>query len=130
MTSSICYLLIRPTLKIICSLKNCCADLRLTHRKCICLIESLVNKNKINDYFCSTNITPLCSISKFILTLFMKFSKTSEYALRILTYMVKDSTQLYSAKKLIDELKISDKYLRRLMTSLTKAGFIESVQAE
>lgn len=58
----------------------------------------------------------------------MKLSKTSEYALRILIYMAKEPSSLYSAKKLIEELKISDKYLRRLMTDLSKAGFIESIQ--
>jgi Rrf2 family protein len=58
----------------------------------------------------------------------MKLSKTSEYALRILIYMAKVPTALYSAKQLIEELKVSDKYLRRLMTDLSKAGFIQSVQ--
>jgi len=42
--------------------------------------------------------------------------------------MAKDENLLYSAKYLIDELKISDKYLRRLMTDLTKSGFIISIQ--
>jgi len=42
--------------------------------------------------------------------------------------MAKEPSSLYSAKKLIEELKISDKYLRRLMTDLSKAGFIESTQ--
>ena len=58
----------------------------------------------------------------------MKLSKTSEYALRILFFMARDEEKLYSAKYLIDELKISDKYLRRLMTNLVKSGFISSVQ--
>jgi len=58
----------------------------------------------------------------------MKLSKTSEYALRILIYMAKEPTLLYTAKKLVEELRISDKYLRRLMTDLSKAGFIVSTQ--
>ena len=58
----------------------------------------------------------------------MKLSKTSEYALRILSFMAKDSSHLYSAKYLIEKLNISDKYLRRLMTDLCKAGFIKSIQ--
>ncbi|OJV37945.1 MAG: hypothetical protein BGO29_12675 [Bacteroidales bacterium 36-12] len=58
----------------------------------------------------------------------MKLSNTSEYALRILCFMAKDENKLYSAKYLIDELQISDKYLRRLMTKLTKSGFISSSQ--
>lgn len=58
----------------------------------------------------------------------MKLSKTSEYALRILIYMAKEPDQLYTAKQLVKELKVSDKYLRRLMTDLSKSGFIRSVQ--
>ena len=58
----------------------------------------------------------------------MLLRNTTEYALRILAYMVKDPTRIYSAKSLIDKLKISDKYLRRIMTDLTKAGFIRSIQ--
>lgn len=60
--------------------------------------------------------------------IFMKLTNTSEYALRILTYMAKDPGQLYTAKSLIEKLKISDKYLRRLMTTLSKEGFIYSIQ--
>lgn len=58
----------------------------------------------------------------------MFLTNTTEYALRILAYMVKDPTRQYSAKFLVDELKISDKYLRRIMTDLSKAGFIKSIQ--
>jgi Rrf2 family protein len=58
----------------------------------------------------------------------MKLSKTSEYALRILIFMAKKPEQLYTAKQLVEELKVSDKYLRRLMTDLSKSGFIRSVQ--
>ena len=58
----------------------------------------------------------------------MKLSKTSEYALRILIFMAKEPEKLYTAKQLIEELKVSDKYLRRLMTDLSKSGFIRSVQ--
>jgi len=42
--------------------------------------------------------------------------------------MAKSPGELYSARHLIEELKISDKYLRRLMTDLSKAGFIRSIQ--
>ena len=58
----------------------------------------------------------------------MKLSKTSEYALRILIYMAQAPDQLYTAKQLVKELKVSDKYLRRLMTDLSKSGFIRSIQ--
>jgi len=58
----------------------------------------------------------------------MKLSKTSEYALRILSFMAKDANRSYSAKYLVEKLNISDKYLRRLMTDLTKAELICSKQ--
>ena len=58
----------------------------------------------------------------------MILTNTTEYALRILAFMVKDPTRQYSAKYLVSELKISDKYLRRIMTDLSKAGFIRSIQ--
>lgn len=58
----------------------------------------------------------------------MILTNTTEYALRILAFMVKDPTRIYTAKFLVSELHISDKYLRRIMTDLTKAGFIKSIQ--
>ncbi len=58
----------------------------------------------------------------------MKLSNTSQYALRILCFMAKEPGKRYSAKYLVEKLKISDKYLRRLMTDLSKAGFIRSIQ--
>ena len=58
----------------------------------------------------------------------MKLSKTTEYALRILIFMAKEPENLYSAKHLIEKLNVSDKYLRRLMTDLSKSGFIRSTQ--
>lgn len=58
----------------------------------------------------------------------MKLSNTSEYALRILCFMARDEDRLYPARYLIDTLHISDKYLRRLMTDLTKSGFVTSIQ--
>lgn len=58
----------------------------------------------------------------------MKLSKTSEYALRILIFMAKEPEKLYSAKHLIEKLKVSDKYLRKLMTDMSKSGFIKSSQ--
>jgi len=58
----------------------------------------------------------------------MKLTKTSEYALRILIYMAKKPEELLSATQLVKELGVSDKYLRRLMTNLSKSGFIKSIQ--
>jgi len=58
----------------------------------------------------------------------MKLAKTSEYAIRILTYMASDKDKMFNAKEIIEELKVSDKYLRKLMTKLSKAGFTKSIQ--
>jgi len=58
----------------------------------------------------------------------MKLSKTVDYSLRILSFMAKNPEQLHTAKDLVAKLNISDKYLRRLMTKLSKSGFIKSVQ--
>ena len=58
----------------------------------------------------------------------MKLSKTSEYALRILSFMINSDMQVFSAKYLIDTLDVPDKYLRRLMTDLSKSGFIRSMK--
>lgn len=57
----------------------------------------------------------------------MLLSNTAQYAVRILLYMATDPSKKYSAAELIQTLKISDKYLRRIMTDLAKAGFIESI---
>ncbi len=42
--------------------------------------------------------------------------------------MAKAPEKRYSARFLVEKLKISDKYLRRLMTDLSKAGFVLSIQ--
>jgi len=41
--------------------------------------------------------------------------------------MAQEPEKLYAARFLVETLQISDKYLRRLMTDLTRAGFIKSV---
>lgn len=57
----------------------------------------------------------------------MFLSNTAQYAVRILLYMATDPEKKYSAAELIQKLKISDKYLRRIMTDMAKSGFIESI---
>jgi Rrf2 family protein len=57
----------------------------------------------------------------------MFISNTAQYAIRILLYMSGNPDRKHSATELIQELNISDKYLRRIMTGLTKAGFISSI---
>lgn len=56
----------------------------------------------------------------------MLISNTAQYAIRILLYMAAHPVRKYSAAELIHELDISDKYLRKIMTGLAKAGFINS----
>jgi len=58
----------------------------------------------------------------------MFISKTSEYALRILTYMAHNSETQFSAQKLFTELQIPKRYLMRLLTDLSKSGFIKSAR--
>jgi Rrf2 family protein len=58
----------------------------------------------------------------------MNLSKTSEYALRILSFMINSDRQVFSAKYLVESLNIPDKYLRHLMTDMSKKGFIKSIQ--
>lgn len=54
----------------------------------------------------------------------MFISKTSEYALRILTYMALNKETQFSAQRLYEELDIPKRYLMRLLTDLSKSGFI------
>lgn len=58
----------------------------------------------------------------------MRLSKTSEYALRVLGYMINSDQQVFPAKHLVEVLNVPDKYLRKLMTDLSKSGFIKSIQ--
>jgi Rrf2 family protein len=56
----------------------------------------------------------------------MFFSKTTTYALRILILMSLENQESYPAAYLYDKLKIPKQYLRRLLTELTRSGFIVS----
>ena len=58
----------------------------------------------------------------------MNFSKTTSYAISVLSFMAKIEGELYSAKKLNEILEIPWPYLRQLLTSLSKSGFISSTQ--
>jgi Rrf2 family protein len=60
----------------------------------------------------------------------MNFSKTTEYALRILSYMSLDETKLYSANELFEKLQIPFRYLRKQMNFLLKQGFLVSIQGK
>jgi Rrf2 family nitric oxide-sensitive transcriptional repressor len=56
----------------------------------------------------------------------MILSKTTEYELSILGFMATRDLDLYPAEYLYDQLKIPRQYLRRLLTVLSKKGFIAS----
>jgi Rrf2 family protein len=56
----------------------------------------------------------------------MILKKTTEYALSVLGFMATRNEEMYPAEYLYDELKIPRQYLRRLLTDLTKKGFIVS----
>lgn len=58
----------------------------------------------------------------------MNFSKTTSYALTILNYMAEHKDEKFSAKTLNEILGIPWQYLRQLLTSLSKDGFINSIQ--
>jgi Rrf2 family protein len=58
----------------------------------------------------------------------MIFSKTTEYALRVLAYMASNNKGLYTAKYLHEQLNIPYKYLTKLMTDLVKSGCLKSTQ--
>ena len=60
----------------------------------------------------------------------MKFSVTTEYALRIMAFMSLDETKLYTADEIFDHLNIPYRYLRKLMGVLSKSSLIESVQGK
>jgi len=58
----------------------------------------------------------------------MTFSKTTTYALRILTLMANEPDKMYTSIRLNKTLAIPKKYLQRLLTDLTKHGIIKSIQ--
>lgn len=58
----------------------------------------------------------------------MNFSKTTSYALSTLNFLADHPGAKFSAKQLHEELDIPWPYLRQLLTTLSKSGFIKSVQ--
>ena len=58
----------------------------------------------------------------------MNFSKTTAYALSTLSFLADHEGEKFSAKQLHMKLEIPWPYLRQLLTSLSKSGFIESIQ--
>lgn len=58
----------------------------------------------------------------------MILNKTTEYALNVLSFMATRNKEMYPAEYLYNELKIPRQYLRRLLTDLSKKGFITSIR--
>jgi Rrf2 family protein len=58
----------------------------------------------------------------------MNFTKTTEYAIRILSFMALRDELVFTAESLAENLHIPKKYLQRLLTDLSKAGFIKSMR--
>ncbi|MDH5464880.1 MAG: Rrf2 family transcriptional regulator [Thiovulaceae bacterium] len=58
----------------------------------------------------------------------MHLNATSQYALRVVSFMAINEQSLYTAKALADELNISYKYLTAIMTNLSKAEIISSMR--
>lgn len=60
----------------------------------------------------------------------MDFSKTTQYALRVLTYMAQNENDLYIATELHLKLKIPQQYLRALLKDLSKNGLLVSTKGK
>jgi len=58
----------------------------------------------------------------------MNFSKTTSYAISVLSFLADHEGEKYSAKRLNEILEIPWPYLRQLLTSLSKSGFIISTR--
>ena len=58
----------------------------------------------------------------------MNFSKTTSYAISVLSFMAKHQESKYSAKKLNELMEIPWPSLRQLLTILSKSGFIFSTR--
>jgi len=60
----------------------------------------------------------------------MNFSKTTEYSLRILGFMSIEEHKLYSAEVLNENLEMPFRYLRKLLTKLSKNGLLISYRGK
>lgn len=60
----------------------------------------------------------------------MNFTKTTEYAFRILSFMAQDESRHYNVDEIFEKIHIPYRYLRKLMTNLTSSGLIISIQGK
>ena len=58
----------------------------------------------------------------------MILNKTTRYALTVLGFMATRDEEKYSAEYLYEQLSIPKRYLRRLLTDLSRLGFIRSTK--
>lgn len=58
----------------------------------------------------------------------MNLSNTAQYAIRIISYMAYEGKDLYPASEIYAKLQISDKYLKRILTTLSAHHIICSIQ--
>lgn len=58
----------------------------------------------------------------------MQLNNTTQYAIRILSYIANTHNQLQNAKVLSETLHIPYKFLTKIMTELVKANFIVSIR--
>lgn len=60
----------------------------------------------------------------------MRFQKTTEHAIRVMTYLAVNNDRRFSVNVLHRELDIPYKYLGRLMSKLSQAGLVEVEQGK
>ncbi|HNS16769.1 MAG TPA: Rrf2 family transcriptional regulator [Bacteroidales bacterium] len=58
----------------------------------------------------------------------MFLNQTTQYALQVLIAMSRDTAKVYTAQELYGQLHVPLRYLRRLLTNLTKMGYTESMR--
>ncbi|SFV54349.1 Rrf2 family transcriptional regulator [hydrothermal vent metagenome] len=58
----------------------------------------------------------------------MHLSKTSKYAIKLLTHMAVEDKKMHRSKELCEELDIPYKYLSAIITNLSKNGIIHSLK--
>ena len=58
----------------------------------------------------------------------MRFNKTTEYAFRIFAFMAMDKARIYRADEIYINLNIPLRYLKRVLTQLSKTDLMESIQ--
>ncbi len=58
----------------------------------------------------------------------MTFSKTAAYSIRILTLLAQNNGKVVPVKRLHEILGLPFKYITKLMTSLSKMGFVKAIR--